>query len=98
MYTIALVEDELAIAQNYRDAFVRLGYKVTLYNNRQSAMDAFTPKDLVTSDIEVTFELSGALVETGAYIDLNSYTTDATHKINSALNYYNETFNTKEND
>ena len=58
---IALVEDEIAIAQNYRDAFVRLGYKVSLHNNRHSAMLAFNNKlpDMVIIDIGLGNEYEG---------------------------------------
>ena len=39
---IALVEDEINIAENYRDALQRIGYRVSLFHNRQDALAAFT--------------------------------------------------------
>ncbi|WP_339614716.1 proteobacterial dedicated sortase system response regulator [uncultured Gilvimarinus sp.] len=40
--TIAIVEDEQAIADNYRDALTRLGYRVNHYLDRPSATAAFS--------------------------------------------------------
>lgn len=50
---IAIVEDEAAIAENYRDALQRQGYRVTVYNDRPSATSAFerTLPDLAIIDI-----------------------------------------------
>jgi two-component system OmpR family response regulator len=39
--TIAIVEDETAIRENYSDAFRKLGYRVNGYDNRREALDAF---------------------------------------------------------
>lgn len=39
--TIAIVEDETAIRENYSDAFRKLGYRVNGYDNRQDALNAF---------------------------------------------------------
>lgn len=60
-YHIALVEDEIAIAENYRDAFVRLGYRVSIYNNRHSAISAFQQQlpDMVIIDVGLGHEYEG---------------------------------------
>ena len=39
--TIAIVEDEIAIAENYRDALTRQGYQVELHRARLPAPKAF---------------------------------------------------------
>ena len=39
--TIAIVEDELMLAQNYKDALVREGYQVETYASLPSAKAAF---------------------------------------------------------
>ena len=62
---IAIVEDEAAIAANYRDHLQRQGFRVSLYTDRMSASDAFSIQlpDLAIIDIglgeemEVGFEL-----------------------------------------
>jgi len=58
---IAIVEDEPAIASNYRDAFTRQGYKVSVFDRRQSAMDAFTNQlpDLAIIDVGLGDEVEG---------------------------------------
>jgi two-component system OmpR family response regulator len=58
---IAIVEDEPAIAANYRDAFQRHGYKVSLYADRASAMAAFAARlpDLAVIDIGLGDEIEG---------------------------------------
>ena len=50
---IALVEDEQAIRQNYADALLRQGYRVSTYANRNEALTGFTKDlpDLVILDI-----------------------------------------------
>ncbi|MEM7610929.1 MAG: proteobacterial dedicated sortase system response regulator [Pseudomonadota bacterium] len=66
---LAIVEDDLALGANYREAFEREGYRVALYSNRADAMAAFAAglPDLVIidvnlgSDIEGGFELCRAL-------------------------------------
>ncbi|MEL6869977.1 MAG: proteobacterial dedicated sortase system response regulator [Pseudomonadota bacterium] len=66
---VAIVEDDVALGANYRDAFTREGYDVTLFVDRQSALDAFDSAlpDLVVidvnlgSDVEGGFELCRAL-------------------------------------
>lgn len=62
---IAIVEDELALAQNYRDALERNSYRVSLHSNRAAAQQAFDAElpDLAIIDIglgdepEAGFEL-----------------------------------------
>ena len=39
--TIAIVEDEEAIRDNYKEAFTRQGYRVDTYSNRADAMVQF---------------------------------------------------------
>ena len=58
---IALVEDELSIAENYRDALQRVGYQVTLYDNRRQAIDAFRQRlpDMAIIDIGLQDEYEG---------------------------------------
>lgn len=58
---IALVEDEPAIAQNYRDAFRRSGYEVTLYANRRQALEQCRIRlpDLAIIDIGLQDEPEG---------------------------------------
>ena len=58
---IAIVEDELAIAENYRDAFSRQGFQVSLYSDRASAMQAFQVRlpDLAVIDIGLGHEIEG---------------------------------------
>ena len=51
--TIAIVEDEKAIRENYTDAFTRHGYTVNAYTTRDQAMEQFRIRlpDLVVLDI-----------------------------------------------
>lgn len=58
---IALVEDEVAIAQNYSDAMRRLGYDVTHYTNRPQALAHFYERlpDLAIIDIGLQDEPEG---------------------------------------
>ncbi len=58
---IAIVEDEKAIAENYRDAFVRHGYSVDVFADRSSALNAFKKKlpDLAIIDIGLGDECEG---------------------------------------
>lgn len=50
---ITIVEDELAIAQNYKDAFVRQGFEVSLYARVDQALAALKVRlpDLVLVDV-----------------------------------------------
>lgn len=58
---IAIVEDEVALAANYRDALNRHGYSVRLYRNRPEAMTAFQAKlpDLAIIDVGLEDEIEG---------------------------------------
>ncbi|WP_054114002.1 proteobacterial dedicated sortase system response regulator [Marinagarivorans algicola] len=58
---IAIVEDEIAIAQNYCDALSRQGYDVSHYRSRPEAMTAFTVRlpDLAIIDVGLGDELEG---------------------------------------
>ncbi len=59
--TIAVVEDEPAIRENYMDAFRRHGYRVNGYGSRAEAMKAFELRlpDLVVIDINLGSEVEG---------------------------------------
>ena len=59
--TIAIVEDERAIRDNYAAAFSREGYAVRGYPNRREAMTAFTARlpDLAVIDISLEDEPEG---------------------------------------
>lgn len=58
---IAIVEDEQAIADNYRDAFARQGYRVSHHLDRNQAMAAFNQKlpDLAIIDIGLGDDVEG---------------------------------------
>ncbi|MCB1846974.1 MAG: proteobacterial dedicated sortase system response regulator [Halieaceae bacterium] len=58
---IAIVEDEAAIAANYRDALQRQGFRVSLFSNRGAAAQAFERKlpDLAIIDIGLGDEIEG---------------------------------------
>jgi len=58
---IAIVEDEEALAANYRDAFTRQGYKVKTYSNRPAALEAFRTRlpDLAIVDVGLEDEIEG---------------------------------------
>ena len=51
--TIAIVEDEVAIRQNYAEALRRYNYRVQGYGDRPSAIEAFRRRlpDLVIIDV-----------------------------------------------
>jgi two-component system OmpR family response regulator len=59
--TIAIVEDEAALRENYAAAFARLGYQVKTFANRKTAMQAFAARlpDLVIVDISLEDEAEG---------------------------------------
>ncbi|MBV8806063.1 MAG: proteobacterial dedicated sortase system response regulator [Sinobacteraceae bacterium] len=59
--TVAIVEDEPAIRDNYAAAFTREGYVVRTYANRKEAMTAFTARlpDLAVIDISLEEEPEG---------------------------------------
>lgn len=58
---IAIVEDEPAIAQNYRDAFSKQGYQTSIYPDRSSAMQAFHQRlpDLAVIDVGLGDDVEG---------------------------------------
>jgi len=58
---IAIVEDELALRENYAAALSRHGYQVKTYGNRQIAMQAFQVRlpDLAVIDISLEDEAEG---------------------------------------
>ncbi|GAB3097568.1 proteobacterial dedicated sortase system response regulator [Aestuariicella hydrocarbonica] len=58
---IAIVEDERAIAENYRDALTRQGYAVELYSERLPALEAFRQRlpDLAIIDVGLGEEIEG---------------------------------------
>ena len=59
--SIAIVEDEPAIRDNYVDAFRRQGYRVAGYADRASALLAFDQRlpDLVVIDVSLGDEPEG---------------------------------------
>lgn len=59
--TIAIVEDEAAIRENYAAALSRHGFKVLTFENRRQASEAFQLRlpDLVIIDITLGDELDG---------------------------------------
>ncbi|GMG88597.1 proteobacterial dedicated sortase system response regulator [Biformimicrobium ophioploci] len=58
---IAIVEDERAIAENYRDALRRSGFSVQLFETRAAAMESFRQKlpDLAVIDVGLGHEIEG---------------------------------------
>lgn len=58
---IAIVEDEAAIAANYRDALQRQGFRVALYSDRSAASSAFNRQlpDLAIIDIGLGDDIEG---------------------------------------
>ena len=58
---IAIVEDEAAIAANYRDHLQRQGFRVSLYADRRSAAEAFALglPDLAIIDVGLGEEMEG---------------------------------------
>ncbi len=58
---IAIVEDEEAIRENYKDVLSRNGYQVSLYVNRKQAMLAFEKQlpDLAIIDVGLEDEIEG---------------------------------------
>ncbi|QIR14813.1 proteobacterial dedicated sortase system response regulator [Shewanella aestuarii] len=61
MKRIAIVEDEAAIRDNYKEVLQQQGYSVQAYANRPSAMLAFTARlpDLAIIDIGLEHEIDG---------------------------------------
>ena len=60
-YHIAIVEDEAAIAANYRDALQRQGFRVSLFSDRASANSAFARQlpDLAIIDVGLGDDIEG---------------------------------------
>lgn len=60
-YTIALVEDDEALRNNYAQALMRDGYQVNSYDSRQEASAAFARKlpDLAILDVMLHDEMEG---------------------------------------
>ena len=58
---IAIIEDEIAIAENYRDALTRQGYDVSHCTSRPQAMQAFAARlpDLAIIDVGLGDEAEG---------------------------------------
>lgn len=58
---IAVVEDEIAIRDNYMAALRRQGYRVAGFSSRREALDAFKARlpDLVIIDINLSGEVEG---------------------------------------
>ena len=58
---VAVVEDEIAIRDNYLAALRRQGYRVAGYSSRREALDAFDARlpDLVIIDINLAGEVEG---------------------------------------
>ncbi len=61
MKRIAIVEDEAAIRENYKDVLQQQGYQVQTYANRPQAMQAFNVRlpDLAIIDIGLEDEIDG---------------------------------------
>ncbi|MFT5234939.1 MAG: two-component system OmpR family response regulator [Shewanella sp.] len=61
MKRIAIVEDEAAIRENYKEVLQQQGYSVQAYANRPSAMQAFATRlpDLAIIDIGLENEIDG---------------------------------------
>jgi two-component system OmpR family response regulator len=60
-YHIAIVEDEAAIAANYRDALQRQGFRVSLFSDGASANSAFARQlpDLAIIDVGLADDIEG---------------------------------------
>lgn len=61
MRTIAIVEDEPALRENYTDVLTKQGYQVDAYTTRQQAMEAFDKRlpDLALLDIGLENDVDG---------------------------------------
>lgn len=62
--TIAIVEDEAAIRNNYSELLKQQGYQVQAFSNRKQAMQAFEKKlpDLAIIDIGLEDEIDGGFI------------------------------------
>lgn len=58
---IAIVEDEMALAANYRDSLTRQGFRVKHFKNRPEALEGFKLKlpDLAIIDVGLEDEIEG---------------------------------------
>lgn len=58
---VAIVEDDIALGANYREAFEREGYDVTLHASRADALAHFDPTlpDLVIIDVNLGADVEG---------------------------------------
>ncbi|WP_417763147.1 proteobacterial dedicated sortase system response regulator [Shewanella sp.] len=74
MKRIAIVEDEAAIRENYKDVLQNQGYSVQAYANRQQAMQAFNTRlpDLAIIDIGLEDEIDGGFTLCQALRGLSS--------------------------
>ena len=61
MKSIAIVEDETALRENYTDILTKQGYQVDAYTTRQQAMEAFDKRlpDLALLDIGLENDVDG---------------------------------------
>ncbi|MDN2663257.1 proteobacterial dedicated sortase system response regulator [Psychromonas sp. 14N.309.X.WAT.B.A12] len=64
MKRIAIIEDDLAIRENYRDVMIRHGYQVDGYQDREQAIQAFTIQlpDLAIIDVGLGHEYDGGFL------------------------------------
>ncbi|WP_394205801.1 proteobacterial dedicated sortase system response regulator [Shewanella waksmanii] len=74
MKRIAIVEDEAAIRENYKEVLQQQGYQVQAYANRPSAMEAFSTRlpDLAIIDIGLEDEIDGGFTLCQALRGLSS--------------------------
>lgn len=64
MKRIAIIEDDQAIRENYRDLMIRHGYQVDGYQDREQALQAFTARlpDLAIIDVGLGHEYDGGFL------------------------------------
>lgn len=74
MRTIAIVEDEPALRENYTDVLTKQGYQVDAYTTRQQAMAAFDKRlpDLALLDIGLENDVDGGFELCRALRNLSS--------------------------
>jgi len=72
--TIAIVEDEPALRENYTDVLTKQGYQVEAYTTRQQAMEAFDKRlpDLALLDIGLENDVDGGFELCRALRNLSS--------------------------
>ncbi|MBU2870054.1 proteobacterial dedicated sortase system response regulator [Colwellia sp. E2M01] len=72
--TIAIVEDDISIRQNYTELLQKQGYQVQAYSNRKVAQQALTEKlpDLAIIDIGLEDEIDGGFTLCQALRQLSS--------------------------